>query len=111
MTRGACSWYACAVNRAGKTHVSSGGRSTGPQDRKWWAQLGILSTMGIAMAISVATGVLGGHFLDQWLGTKVFFWVGLLVGIMAAYRTLWVFYTRYMRERPPQGPTQAEKKE
>lgn len=78
-------------------------RGPSPQDRKWWAQLGILSTMGISMAISVATGVLGGYFLDQWLGTKVFFWVGLLVGIMAAYRTLWVFYTKYMRERPPEG--------
>lgn len=74
-----------------------------PQERKWWAQLGILSTMGIAMAISLATGVLGGYYLDRWLGTRIFFWVGLLVGILAAYRTLWVFYTRYMRERSTGG--------
>lgn len=72
-----------------------------PQERRWWAQLGILSTMGIAMAISMATGVLGGYFLDKWLGTGIFFWVGLLVGILAAYRTLWVFYTRYLKERGP----------
>ncbi|MEJ5375355.1 MAG: AtpZ/AtpI family protein [bacterium] len=79
-------------------------RGTGPQDRKWWAQLGILSTMGIAMAISVATGVLGGYFLDKWLGTKFFFWIGLVVGILAAYRNLWVFYTKYMREPPAEKP-------
>lgn len=90
----------------GDPQQGRGLRTGTPQERKWWAQLGILSTMGIAMAISLATGVLGGYYLDRWLGTGVFFWVGLLVGIMAAYRTLWVFYTRYMRERPPEGPPQ-----
>ena len=73
------------------------------QDRRWWAQLGIISTMGIAMAISVATGVLGGVAVDRWLGTRFFFWIGLVVGILAAYRTLWVFYVRYLRE-PGQKP-------
>jgi len=67
-----------------------------------WAQLGIISTMGIAMAISVTTGVLGGHYLDQWLGTRFLFWFGLLVGILAAYRTLWVFYVRYLRDQGPE---------
>jgi hypothetical protein len=71
------------------------------QDRKWWAQLGIISTMGLSMAISVATGVIGGHLLDRWLHTGAFFWIGLVVGILAAYRTLWVFYERYIKEREP----------
>jgi hypothetical protein len=74
-------------------------RPEGPQDRKWFAQLGIISTMGIAMAISVVIGVLGGVALDRWLGTPhVFFGVGLVFGILAAYRTLWVFYVRYLRD-------------
>ncbi len=72
-----------------------------PQDRKWWALLGIISTMGIAMAISLSIGVLGGYWLDRQAGTKVFFWVGLVVGILAAYRTLWVFYVKYLREDKP----------
>ncbi len=73
-----------------------------PQDRKWWAQIGIISTMGIAMAISMVIGVLGGHYLDRLWGTRVFFWIGLVVGILAAYRTLWVFYVRYLRDRGPE---------
>jgi len=102
LTAKARSWYACTT--AGLKEFAGEILKLGtPQERKWWAQLGILSTMGIAMAISMATGVLGGYFLDKWLGTGVFFWLGLLVGILAAYRTLWVFYTRYMREKPPEG--------
>jgi len=73
----------------------------GPQDRKWWALLGIISTMGIAMAISLSIGVLGGYWLDRQAGTKFFFWIGLVVGILAAYRTLWVFYVKYLREGKP----------
>lgn len=53
------------------------------------------------MAISLAMGTVGGYLLDQKLGTGVFFWIGLIVGVLAAYRSLWVIYDRYLREKEP----------
>ncbi|MCD6305184.1 MAG: AtpZ/AtpI family protein, partial [Deltaproteobacteria bacterium] len=32
--------------------------------------LGFLSTVGLAMAFSIALGALGGFYLDRWLGTR-----------------------------------------
>ena len=48
---------------------------------------------------SLTIGVLGGYLLDKHLGTGFFFWIGLVVGILAAYRSLWVIYVRYIREK------------
>jgi F0F1-type ATP synthase assembly protein I len=53
------------------------------------------------MAISLAMGTVGGYLLDRKLGTGVFFWIGLIVGVLAAYRSLWVIYDRYLREKEP----------
>jgi MFS family permease len=67
-------------------------------------QLVVISTLGMAMAISLVVGPVGGFLLDRMLGTKFFFWIGLVVGILAAYRSLWVMYTRYIRGKKV-GPT------
>lgn len=73
-----------------------------PEDRKWWVQIATISTLGMAMAISLVVGAVGGYLLDRYLGTKVFFWIGLVVGVLAAYRSLWVMYDRYIRDRKPE---------
>jgi F0F1-type ATP synthase assembly protein I len=78
-------------------------RIKGPEDRKSWVQIATVSSLGIAMAISLMVGVLGGYLLDRYLGTKMFFWIGLVIGILAAYRSLWTIYDRYIRDRKPES--------
>lgn len=57
--------------------------------------LGYLSTVGMAMALSIAIGAVGGYYLDQWLGTSPWlFFIGLAVGIVAAFRNLYILYKK-----------------
>lgn len=72
----------------------------GPQDRKWWAQIAAVSSLGIAMVIALVGCVLGGFFLDKALGTRYFFWIGLGLGLASAYWNLWTIYSRYLRDKP-----------
>ena len=57
--------------------------------------LGYLSTIGLAMALSIAIGAFTGYYLDKWLGTKP--WLSLLFlgfGIVAAFRNLFILYKK-----------------
>jgi F0F1-type ATP synthase assembly protein I len=57
--------------------------------------LGFVSTIGIAMALSIAIGALVGYYLDRWLGTGPwlsFIFLGL--GIAAAFRNLFILYKK-----------------
>jgi len=57
--------------------------------------LGILSTVGLAMALSIAIGAYGGYLLDKRLQTSPWFsLIGLGMGIVAAFRNLYVMYKR-----------------
>jgi len=57
--------------------------------------LGFFSTVGMAMAFSIALGALIGYYLDQWLGTKPWlFFVFLGLGIAAAFSNLYKLYKR-----------------
>ncbi len=57
--------------------------------------LGYVSTIGIAMALSIALGVLIGHYIDKKFGTQPwFFFIGLGLGIAAAFRNLYILYKK-----------------
>jgi len=57
--------------------------------------LGILSTVGLAMALSIAIGAYGGYLLDKKFGTSPWLsLIGLGMGIVAAFRNLYVMYKR-----------------
>ncbi len=57
--------------------------------------LGYLSTIGMAMAFSIAMGALLGYYLDKKLGTQPWlFFVCLGFGIAAAFRNLYIFYKK-----------------
>ncbi len=57
--------------------------------------IGFLSTVGLAMVLSIVIGVSVGYYLDRWLKTKpIFFYTFLVIGIAAAFRSLYVFYKR-----------------
>ncbi len=66
--------------------------------KKTIKDLGYLSTVGMAMALSIAIGAVGGYYLDRWLGTQPWFaLVGLGFGIVAAFRNLYILYKKAKR--------------
>ena len=57
--------------------------------------LGYVSTIGLAMALSIAIGALTGYYLDKWLGTDP--WLSMIflgLGIAAAFRNLYIMYKK-----------------
>lgn len=57
--------------------------------------LGYFSTIGMAMALSIALGALIGYYIDKKFGTQPwFFFVFLALGIAAAFRNLYILYKK-----------------
>ena len=57
--------------------------------------LGYLSTVGLAMALSIAIGALVGYYIDKKFGTGPWFsFIGLALGIAAAFRNLYLLYKK-----------------
>lgn len=57
--------------------------------------LGYLSTVGLAMALSIAIGALVGYYIDNKFGTDPWFsFIGLALGIAAAFRNLYMLYKK-----------------
>lgn len=65
------------------------------ETRKLIRTLGYLSTLGMAMAFSIALGALVGYYLDSKFGTRPWlFFIFLGFGIIAAFRNLHIMYKR-----------------
>jgi ATP synthase protein I len=61
--------------------------------------LGMISTMGISVAVAIAIGVFIGLKLDEWLGTEPwFFFVFLFFGIAAGFRNIFVIAGKELRD-------------
>lgn len=78
------------ANLQGKGYNSFESFATGGDvmDRKDKGQLfaafGMVGTIGLHMAVSVAVGLTGGRFLDNWLGTSPWATVaGIVLGMIA----------------------------
>ena len=57
--------------------------------------LAYLSTMGMAVALSIALGALIGHYIDKRFETQPwFFLIFLGFGIAAAFRNLYIMYKK-----------------
>ena len=57
--------------------------------------LGYLSTVGLAMALSIGLGALIGHYLDEKFDTEPWlFLIFLGCGIAAAFRSLHIMYKK-----------------
>jgi len=57
--------------------------------------LGYFSTIGMAMALSIALGALIGYYIDNKFGTQPwFFFLFLGLGIAAAFRNLYILYKK-----------------
>jgi len=70
----------------------------GNDQRDMWRAAGILSTVGMVMALSVFAGFLGGYGLDHWLHTGyVFSIIGLVLGVIAGFREAIRMIRRFAR--------------
>ena len=68
------------------------------EQREQLKQLGSLSTIGIALGLSIALGSLGGRWLDGKLGTEPWLqWIGLGFGLAAGARSLYRVVRRAQR--------------
>ncbi|MBW1901163.1 MAG: AtpZ/AtpI family protein [Deltaproteobacteria bacterium] len=57
--------------------------------------LAYFSSIGLAMALSIVIGVLIGYYIDEKFGTDPWFlYIGLGLGIAAAFRNLYLMYQR-----------------
>jgi F0F1-type ATP synthase assembly protein I len=65
------------------------------ETRKMLRTLGYVSTVGLAMAISIGLGALIGHYLDVKFKTEPWlFFIFLGFGIAAAFRNLYIMYKK-----------------
>jgi len=63
--------------------------------RKMFKTLGYVSSLGLAMAISIVLGALIGDFLDDRFGTEPWlFFIFFGFGIAAAFRNLYIMYKK-----------------
>ncbi|HEY6838540.1 MAG TPA: AtpZ/AtpI family protein [Geobacteraceae bacterium] len=61
--------------------------------------LGLVSSMGISVAVAIAMGVFIGLKLDGWFGTKPwFFFIFLFIGIAAGFRNMYIIAGREIRK-------------
>ena len=57
-----------------------------PGEKSAWSALAELSSVGFAMVLATVIGLIGGYYLDQWLGTKPWLLLlGLGFGIAAGF--------------------------
>ena len=60
--------------------------------------LGLVSSMGISVALAIAIGVFMGMQLDSWLGTSPwFFFIFLFFGIAAGFRNIYIIAGREIK--------------
>jgi F0F1-type ATP synthase assembly protein I len=63
--------------------------------KKHIKSLGFMSSVGMAMAFSIAIGALAGFYLDKYFDTKPWlFFIFLGFGIAAAFRNLQILYKK-----------------
>lgn len=63
--------------------------------RDLFRNLGLVSSMGISVALAIGIGVWFGLFLDRTFDTKPwFFWIFSLIGIAAGFKNVYVITRR-----------------
>ncbi len=53
------------------------------------------SAIGMALVISIAIGVAAGLLLDKYFGTAYFFYIGLILGIIAGFRNVYLMGKKF----------------
>lgn len=65
-------------------------KETNPKSQKTQSNSYRFIGVGLEMGLAMGIGIVGGKYLDTWLGTKPwFFWFGFLLGLAAAFKALY----------------------
>ncbi|MBN1904632.1 MAG: AtpZ/AtpI family protein [Deltaproteobacteria bacterium] len=65
------------------------------ETKKMFRTIGVLSTTGLTMALSIGIGAVAGHYIDKRYDTNPwFFLIFLCFGIVAAFRNLYLMYKK-----------------
>jgi len=68
-------------------------------ERGTWKALGELSSIGLTLVISTVLGLVGGYYVDRWLGTTPWLLlIGLVLGIAAGFVNLFRSVSRAERD-------------
>jgi ATP synthase protein I len=68
-------------------------------NRDIFRNLAMVSSMGISVALAIGIGAWFGLTLDEWFGTKpYFFYIFLLFGIAAGFKNIYVIARREIRK-------------
>lgn len=69
------------------------------EKRKLLKTLGVVSSMGISVVLAIGIGVFVGLKLDELFGTRnVFFFIFLFIGIIAAFRNIYIIIGREIKD-------------
>jgi ATP synthase protein I len=55
-------------------------------------------SLGISMVVAVAMGVGIGYLLERWTGNSWLFWIGVFIGIAAAFLNVYKAYSKQYKE-------------
>lgn len=61
----------------------------GPEGRKQLKAMGFVGTAGIELVVSTVVGYFGGMWIGDQLGVDWLQWVGLALGLVAGFRSLY----------------------
>jgi F0F1-type ATP synthase assembly protein I len=68
-------------------------------NRQLFRSLAMVSSMGISVVLAIAIGVWLGLTLDDWFGSKPwFFYIFLFIGIAAGFKNVYVIAGREIRK-------------
>jgi len=71
------------------------GRFISEKTRGYLKLLAHVSSMGLAMVIATVLGLVAGYYFDKWMGTHPWgFFVGLIMGVVAGFRNLYIIAKR-----------------
>jgi len=70
-----------------------------PEGREQLKTAGRVGAIGIELVIATVLGYLGGRWLDGQLGTEPWLmWIGLVLGLVAGFRSLYVLVRKTRAE-------------
>ncbi len=64
----------------------------------------LILQIGITMMAAVAIGTLAGYFLGKWLGISWLILAGIILGIAAGYRNVFLTVKKYTADPEPEIP-------